>query len=565
MAQAKATVKGRGPELFGRGIDLLFGDDETASRHAPDLSAGGSDDMRMLEAAPSNSDAMSTKAPQAPAVVSAGNGHGHGPVFSEADVDEFLRMAAEAFLRVQAQKRQQLPTMQPARGAIAWDVRAAPVELSQDDDLAGFELDLPPLPDSTSVDPDAPLNMQPFASADSTPNAGQVIAGGFSADDSNLELDLDVPPLPEQQDGPADRVDEQPATPAPVPVAVTQPPPVMTDPIAAPEDHAMPDQPIPDEPVNQPVVSENGQPRAVAPPGVTVSGPITTLNGSKTTPEDGELSATLVDRELPAMSRKEIEEILDRLPKSDIRALDKQIDQLYEDVTKLFSGKRREITVAFEILRKARIILLKDPEQFAEAEYYVRQVQARVFQVRQSNEEGGRFWPRILIYQTVWLVVLSILALITTVNGAAFVNWLAYLLGVPPTSDAVGWAVLFVSTLAWGGIGGATAAMWSLYYHISVQRDYEPIENLWYYTQPLIGMVLGGIVFLIMGSGFLIVQATPTAGTGAIGARLVPAVIAVIAGFRQAVVLDMIERIVGLIAPTPKEPDGGASTGELSI
>ena len=565
MTQAKATVKGRGPELFGRGIDLLFGDDETASHHAPHQSADDSDDMKILEASASDSDVMPTKVPQAPAVVSAGNGNGHGPLFSEADVDEFLRMAAEAFLRVQTQKRQQLLTMQPSRGAVAWDGSATPVELSQDDDLAGFELDLPPLPDDPSVDTGAALDMQPGESANPTPNTEQVIAGDFSADDAVLELDLDVPPLPKQQDVPDDRIDEQPAAPAPVPVEVTQPPPVITDPIAAPEDHAMPDQPVLDEPVNQPAVSENGQPRAVAPPGVTVSGPVTTLNGSKTIPEDSELSATLVDRELPTMSRKEIEEILERLPKSDLRALDKQIDQLYEDVTKLFSGKRREITVAFEILRKARIILLKDPEQFAEAEYYVRQVQARVHQVRQSNEEGSHFWPRILVYQTGWLAVLSIIALITTVNGAAFVGWIAFLLGVPPASASVGWAVLFISTLAWGGIGGATAAMWSLYYHISVQRDYEPIENLWYYTQPLIGMVLGGIVFLIMGSGFLIVQATPTAGDAAIGARLVPAVIAVIAGFRQTVVLDMIERIVGLIAPTPKEPDSGASTGELSI
>ena len=129
----------------------------------------------------------------------------------------------------------------------------------------------------------------------------------------------------------------------------------------------------------------------------------------------------------------------------------------------------------------------------------------------------------------------------------------------------MGWAVLFISTLAWGGIGGATSAMWSLYYHISVQRDYEPIENLWYYTQPLIGMVLGGIVFLIMGAGFLVVDATPTVGVGSMGARLVPAVIAVIAGFRQTVVLDLIERIVGLIVPTQNNPGRDTPTEELTI
>lgn len=313
----------------------------------------------------------------------------------------------------------------------------------------------------------------------------------------------------------------------------------------------------------EPVASENGQPRKVAPPGVTVSGPVTTLSGDRANPEEESLSAGLVDREAPALSRKEIEEILARLPKSDLRDLDKEIDKLYGEVTQYFSGRRREITVAFEVLRKARIILLKDPEHFAEAEYLVRQVQARVHQVRQSIEQGGRYWPRLLAYQTVWLVVLAIVALITTVNGASFVGWLAVMLGVPANSETLGWAVLFISTLAWGGIGGATSALWSLYYHISVQRDYEPIENLWYYTQPLIGMVLGGIIFLIMGSGFLVIQANPT--EGGMGARLIPAMIAVVAGFRQTVVLELIERIVGLITPSKEESGAEMSTEELTI
>lgn len=563
MALAKATVKGQGPELFGRGIDLLFGGEETESRRAPILPVDASSADEPLEAPIRGEEATLAGEPEASGVASFSNGAASGPVFTEADVDQFLRMAAEAFLRVQTQKRQQVLAMQPSRSVAARDVTPAQVESPQDGAIADFELDLPPLPENASVEFSANFETALISGVEPVENTETMGANDFSQAEDGPVLELDLPPLPGQQDAAEVPIAEQPATPDPVDDTLLHP--LATDVIAATEDHAMSDQPAPDESANQPVVSENGQPRKVAPPGVTVSGPVTTLSGGKATPEDGELSATLVDRDLPTMTRKEIEEILERLPKSDLRALDKQIDQLYEDVTQLFSGKRREITVAFEILRKARIIMLKDPEQFAEAEFYVRQVQARVHQVRQSNEAGGRFWPRILVYQTGWLAVLSTVALITTVNGAAFVAWIAFLLGVPPASASVGWAVLFISTLAWGGIGGATAAMWSLYYHISVQRDYEPIENLWYYTQPLIGMVLGGIVFLIMGSGFLVVQATPTAGDAAIGARLVPAVIAVIAGFRQTVVLDMIERIVGLIAPTPKELGREASTEELTI
>lgn len=554
---AKVTVKGQGPELFGRGIDLLFGDEAPVTRAAPaPLSASPEGKQPAVsltdaEAAPVNRLNTATASPFA-------NGVADGPSFTEADVDQFLRMAAEAFLRVQAQKRQQTLATQPSRSASLWQAAPTASEANRSDDLADIELDVPPLPDhsfAATADSDALLNDNP-ASADTPQPAG--------IDAVEPEIELDVPPLPDQ---PADLdvlVDEQPAALEPASIN-SPPPPVMTDAVEVMEEEEMPDQPIESESAKPPVVGENGQPRKVAPPGVTVSGPATTLDGGQAKPGDDELSATLVDRELPAMSRKEIEEILDRLPKSDLRALDKQIDQLYEDVTVLFSGKRREVTVAFEILRKARIILLKDPEQYAEAEFYVRQVQARVHQVRQSIDEGTRYWPRLLLYQTGWLVVLSIVALITTVNGANFERWVAFLLGVPGASEAVGWAVLFISTLAWGGIGGATSAMWSLYYHISVQRDYEPIENLWYYTQPLIGMVLGGIVFLIMGAGFLVVDATPTVGVGSMGARLVPAVIAVIAGFRQTVVLDMIERIVGLIMPTQNDPSRDVPTEELTI
>lgn len=565
MAQAKATVKGRGPELFGRGIDLLFGDEELMPVRAP-VPGVDTTDRGHSEAALGDQE-ISRAVSDVAVAGSVENGAASPVAFTEADVDQFLRMAAEAFLRVQSQKMHRVDVMRLSRNASVWEADPIARDPDQDDTVAEIELDVPPLPDESF---DAPQDsaessaIQPVGDVDQFADFTHDTVGTLNDGDAVLEVDLDVPPLPEQQDLAKPPTDATPAVSEPA-IDKAQPTPAIPQPVLVAEEDSMPDQPASTDSVNPPVVSENGQPRKVAPPGVTVSGPATALDGGQNAAEIEELPATLIDRELPAMSRKEIEEILERLPKSDLRALDKQIDQLYEDVTVLFSGKRREITVAFEVLRKARIILLKDPEHFAEAEYYVRQVQARVHQVRQSIDEGGRYWPRILAYQTAWLVVLAIVALITTVNGASFERWIAYLLGVPIASESVGWAILFISTLAWGGIGGATSAMWSLYYHISVQRDYEPIENLWYYTQPLIGMVLGGIVFLIMGAGFLVVETTPTVGAGSMGARLVPAVIAVIAGFRQTVVLDLIERIVGLIAPVTNDPRSDTPTEELSI
>jgi hypothetical protein len=144
---------------------------------------------------------------------------------------------------------------------------------------------------------------------------------------------------------------------------------------------------------------------------------------------------------------------------------------------------------------------------------------------------------------------LGVFALVTTVPETGFANWIAYWIGVEQGSATVNLIILLLSTLAWGGIGGVTGALWSLHYHVSVVRDFDKAENLWYIEQPILGMVLGGIVYLIMAAGFLVVQVDLSSPEAAVGAKLLPAAVAVVAGFRQNMVLDLIDRVVSLLAP----------------
>lgn len=300
-------------------------------------------------------------------------------------------------------------------------------------------------------------------------------------------------------------------------------------------------------------------PRSEEPPARKVGVP--SSNG-KSDADDSALSAEIAKKESTPLTDQEAEEILSKLRRTDLNALSREVDALYAKVAALLSGNRQEATVAFDILRRVRLILLKDPEQYADAEYMVNQVRARINQIEQSLEGGRTYAPRIFAYQTVWMLLLATLALVTTVGGGAISAWVAYFLGVELGSEQLNWAVLFLSTLAWGGIGGVTSALWSLYHHISIERDYDPVENLWYYSQPVLGMVLGGIVFLVMGAGFLVVQVDLAAQNVALGARLLPAAIAVIAGFRQNMVLDLMERIISLIIPNQAE-QGSASQSSL--
>lgn len=447
MASKKTTIKGRGPELFGRGIDLLFGEVEDEQTEKAEQS--GATGPATADGAPGwPANAVTTPTAGVPAREEAYLDLG-SPA-QPAPADDYLRLAAEAFSSMQI----------------------APGEPQETTSHAA----LPSQP---------PLHQ----------GAASLAVTALARTDSES--------------------DTMPTT-----------PPNNTAPAA---DAAQPAE-----------APEEGQRRKVGVP---------SSNGAAGA-DDSTLSADIAREEGATLSRQEVKEITSKLRRSDINALDREVDALYVKVGALLSGQRKEATIAFDILRRVRMILLKDPERYADAEYLINQVRARTNQIEQSIEGGRAHAPRIFAFLTIWLAILGFMALVTTVNGTTFRAWTAYLLGVSVDSEQLNWAVLFLSTLAWGGIGGITCALWSLYHHISVARDYDPVENLWYYSQPMLGMVLGGIVFLIMGAGFLVVQVDLAAQPSvALGARLLPAAVAVIAGFRQTMVLDLIERIVALIVP----------------
>lgn len=537
MTKTRPSVTGQGPELFGRGIDLLFGEAEVIPRALPA-------DLDEQKAPALNSELISGSA-QPGEVMGA-------ETLSGAGGDSHSQMAAEVFEQDATNSsgarpnRSQDTTMTHHRN----DLKATAGANNADGELDHQSVSSTILaePVQTQSEPPATAEPLPLELGGDGPAEPLPLELGGSAPASALEAgdgmaESSVAPPTNQTDPIHTEVDEL----GNIVLVSTEP---TDSPPIAPEESTMSEQPRPSSntEAKATVSATNGsEKRIVGPPGVDISGPA----GSKA--RDSELSSRLSKQDLDALSKEDIREIMQRLHKGDLAALDREVDDLYEKTSHLLSGSRREATVAFEILRKVRLMLLKDPEQFAQMEYLVRQVRTRVNQIEQSIEAGKRNAPRIFTYEVIWLIFLSAFALVTTVGGTTFSAWVAYLLGVTPDGERLNWAVLFLSTLAWGGIGGVTSALWSLYYHISIQRDYDPVENLWYYSQPVLGMVLGGIVFLIMGAGFLVVQVDLAGQDAALGARLLPAAIAVIAGFRQTVVLDLIERAIALIAPAKSE------------
>ena len=106
----------------------------------------------------------------------------------------------------------------------------------------------------------------------------------------------------------------------------------------------------------------------------------------------------------------------------------------------------------------------------------------------------------------------------------------------------------------WGGIGGVVGALYMLWWHVANLQDFDGQYSLWYLVQPLMGLVLGGIMFLVLAGGFLVVQVDLTNPKATTAVRLLPYLVAVLAGFRQNWVYEQLDRLMALFTPAASGP-----------
>lgn len=226
-----------------------------------------------------------------------------------------------------------------------------------------------------------------------------------------------------------------------------------------------------------------------------------------------------------------------------------QIDQLYKEISEQFSTPPDVAQKLLEMLREARQLMIDTPEEFGNAEYRLMQVATAVERRRQSRRQSRFLGPWLFFYLAFWLLVFTG-ALIFANQVTEFVRYWGRITE-PQLSNL---APIF-NTMLWGGIGGVVGALYALWYHIADRQDFDKHYSMWYYVQPLMGLVLGAITFLILAGGFLVVQVNIADPNAATGARLIPYLVAVLAGFKQDFVYDQLERVVSIFAPGAAKPD----------
>jgi hypothetical protein len=230
-------------------------------------------------------------------------------------------------------------------------------------------------------------------------------------------------------------------------------------------------------------------------------------------------------------------------------------DDLLKKTWSKIDALENEITVSREIstgagyvlldrLRAARNCLLHNRDKYEEAQQEVAQVDFRFTRIRKIEW----FEKPPLIFG--WLVFVTVVLVAVAFWG---VNWLGGLESVLQQMSGPG--VSTASTLAFlisiwaGGLGGVTVGFYSLWRHVAQLKDYDPEFALWYYVNPIMGLLLG--VFVFMFSNANLVQFTTNWAVF---------LLAYAVGFQQQLVFGILNGVVQRLLPSKPKAEAEAAS-----
>ncbi len=582
MARKRVSLKDKGPETLGltekkgQGIDVLFGGSAAAKTRAastPESKSNQPEGKEKTMATEKKETLTNTgvnipPAPESLPVNEADNDH--SPVAS-AFVDELgLPVAMEA-----------PPTRLMATRSVTGEVDELGLPVAMDAPPTDLTVPVPPspppLPVVDTVTTDTP------AMADDNDLSG---LAGEEGDTSNLPPAVEIPPAPATDFTPVPPpfeptpIPSEPpiSTPEPtplvsfepvpgVPPATVEPAPVippvepvpMPPPISTPVADTPMERPLPEPPpvTYTPPVYTPPTPVVVAPVAVPIAPPppppqVESITGfiagpmavrpENLLPQDYEYGSgnlQLIERTKLERDDAITEKVERYIGKERRETLDKEIERLYEVVANELSDNNEDVSFALKALSEAQDIVLEDIRQYDEALYRVALVKTML--VRRHNLKRWSYtWGSfVFFYAVVWLA-LFVTAIVFTGNINTTVGSLAGQSGGLEAGRSA-----WYSALA-GGIGGVIGILYSLYWRVAVKQNFDRQYLMYYLVQPIMGFFLGAVTHLIITAGFLTFNAP---GVNSQITVILQMVIGFIAGFRQRIVYELIDRIVQKIAP----------------
>jgi len=203
-----------------------------------------------------------------------------------------------------------------------------------------------------------------------------------------------------------------------------------------------------------------------------------------------------------------------------------EIDALENDIAitpKLSQGVAEEM---FARLATARNRMMSGRRHIEEAEQEIAAVKYRFARVRRTQ---GFEEPRALFSYLLFMLVLAGVGLFVTLGLQSF---------SAPGDFSV---AMLLSTAFTGGLGGVAGGMYALLTHVSNKKDYDPEYALWYYIYPIIGVLLGALIYIVVKLGlFQIGNSEP----------LTVYVLAPLVGFKQDLAFKWINNWLKQVMPS---------------
>jgi hypothetical protein len=168
-----------------------------------------------------------------------------------------------------------------------------------------------------------------------------------------------------------------------------------------------------------------------------------------------------------------------------IHRLWEQIETLQEELVKQVHGDRGATDVYQQELLRASSMLLESRANYDDARAIVYRVLADLNRQRKVEVDIMRYRPLLLNYYLGWGISLAVLVLLKSMFS-----------GVADSVGVGNLAALYYPMLL--GVAGALISGYlTLDRHTTKLRDFDPIHISWYLFNPLLGGVMGLLMFLL--------------------------------------------------------------------
>jgi hypothetical protein len=214
--------------------------------------------------------------------------------------------------------------------------------------------------------------------------------------------------------------------------------------------------------------------------------------------------------------------------------LDQQIEALYDRVAHELNDNPTDVSFALKKLQQAHDVVFEDTWRYEEALYWITEIKKMLLKKYTWRRWSYTWGVFAFFYALIWLFVFIV---------GFFINATGWL----PVGNVTG---IWFSALA-GGLGSVVAILYHLYWHISIKVDFDRQYLMNYFIQPIIGWILGGVIFLITNAGFILIDARSLEDTGTLidGVQAFQILLGFWAGFNQQVVYSTIDAIVRRLSP----------------